>query len=64
MSNEGIVKFFDKIKNYGFITSEDKDYFVHITAVKNGGTITQGDKVSFEPTQGDRGLKAIEVEKI
>lgn len=61
--SEGVVKFFDKVKNYGFITSEDKDYFVHITAVKDG-EITQGDKVKFEPTEGDRGLKAIEVEKI
>ena len=61
--SEGVVKFFDKVKNFGFITSEDKDYFVHITAVKDG-EIAQGDKVKFEPTEGDRGLKALDVEKI
>ncbi len=59
----GTVKFFNIMKNYGFISGDDgKDYFVHGSAVS--GAISQGDRVSFLPQQGDRGLKAVSVEKI
>lgn len=61
---EGTVKFFNESKNFGFIAGEDgKDYFVHINEVKKG-PIAEGDKVSFTPEQGDKGLKAVNVEKI
>ena len=59
----GTVKFFNRIKNFGFITGDDgKDYFVHVSGLKPGITITEGDKVSFEATEGERGLKAENVE--
>ncbi len=62
---EGTVKFFNNMKNYGFITGDDgKDYFVHVSGLKEGVNIKEGDRVSFEIVQGDRGLKAEEVEKI
>lgn len=62
---EGTVKFFNSMKNFGFIAGEDgKEYFVHSSGLKEGTSITEGDKVSFKPTQGDRGLKAEEVEKV
>ncbi|MGV8177053.1 MAG: cold-shock protein [Candidatus Bilamarchaeaceae archaeon] len=61
---EGTVKFFNATKNFGFITGDDgKDYFVHITGVVGGVPLRDGDKVKFEPTQGDKGLKADKVEK-
>ena len=62
---EGTVKFFNSMKHFGFIAGDDgKEYFVHSSGLKEGTSITEGDKVSFKPTQGDRGLKAEEVEKV
>jgi len=62
---EGTVKFFNSMKHFGFIAGDDgKEYFVHSSGLKEGTSITEGDKVSFKPTEGDRGLKAEEVEKV
>ncbi len=62
---EGTVKFFNDRKNFGFIAGDDgKEYFVHQSGLKEGTTITEGDKVSFEVVEGDRGPKAENVEKI
>lgn len=61
---EGTVKFFDEGKGFGFITGSDgKDYYVHSSKIKEGVSITEGDKVSFKAVEGDKGLKAEEVEK-
>ena len=61
---EGTVKFFNEAKGFGFITADDgKDYYVHSSGVKEGVSITEGDKVSFKIVEGDRGPKAEEVEK-
>ncbi len=63
MSN-GTVKFFNESKGFGFITPDDgsKDVFVH----KNGltDTITEGDKVSYDVEEGQKGLNAVNVKKI
>ena len=62
---EGTVKFFNNMKHFGFIAGDDgKEYFVHASGLKEGTSITEGDKVSFKVVQGDRGLKAEEVEKV
>ena len=62
---EGTVKFFNSMKHFGFIAGDDnKEYFVHSSGLKEGTSITEGDKVSFKVVQGDRGLKAEEVEKV
>ncbi len=62
---EGTVKFFNSTKNFGFITGEDgKDYFVHASALKEGTRLRDGDKVSFEATKGEKGMKAEKVEKL
>ena len=62
---EGTVKFFDSMKHFGFIAGDDgKEYFVHSSGLKEGTSILEGDKVSFKVVEGDRGLKAEEVEKI
>ena len=56
---KGIVKFFNNMKNYGFIQGEDgEDYFVHSSAVEDGVTLEDNDPVIFDGEKGDRGLKA------
>ena len=62
---EGTVKFFNSMKHFGFIAGDDgKEYFVHQSGLKEGTSITEGDKVSFNVVEGDKGLKAEQVEKI
>ncbi len=64
---KGTVKFFNNMRSYGFISGEDgKDYFVHVSGLKEGVTIEEGDKVSFKSVPGSkgRGPKAEQVEKI
>ena len=56
---KGKIKFFNESKGFGFVTGEDgKDYFVHQTGLEEGVTVTEGDSVTFEVEQGDRGPKA------
>ena len=62
---EGTVKFFNVMKHFGFISGDDgQQYFVHASGLKEGTSITEGDKVSFKVVQGDKGPKAEEVEKL
>lgn len=59
---EGKVKFFNRVKGFGFIQGDDgKDYFVHYTAVEKGVFLKENDRVTFEPVEGDRGWKAEKV---
>ena len=61
---KGKVKFFNEMKEYGFITGEDgKDYFVHKNALAEGTSLSENDDVSFDVEKGDRGLKAVNVVK-
>ncbi len=57
----GTVKFFNNAKGFGFITPDDgsKDVFVH----KNDLSIdiTEGDKVSFDVEESEKGLNAVNV---
>lgn len=56
---QGTVKWFNAQKGYGFIQPDDgsKDVFVHISAVERAGLggLNEGQKVSFEIEQGQRG---------
>ena len=62
---EGTVKFFNSMKHFGFIAGDDgKEYFVHASGLNAGVSIAEGDKVSFEVVEGERGLKAEKVEKV
>ena len=62
---EGTVKFFNSMKHFGFIAGEDgKEYFVHASGLKEGNSIAEGDRVSFNVVEGDKGPKADQVEKI
>jgi CspA family cold shock protein len=46
----GTVKFFNADKGFGFITPDGggADVFVHVSAVGRGGSLNEGDKVSYE----------------
>ncbi len=61
----GTVKFFNRTKKFGFITGDDgKDYFIHATGLMPNVTIDEGDKVSFEVVEGEKGPKADRVTKV
>jgi len=56
---EGIVKWFNSRKGYGFIKGDDgEDYFAHHTAVERGVFLRENDRVSFEAVQTEQGKQA------
>ena len=60
----GTVKWFNVKKGYGFITRDQgDDVFVHYRSIEGDGrrTISEGQRVSFIVTDGDKGLQADEV---
>ena len=60
---EGSVKFFNRKKGFGFIKGDDeKDYFVHFSALPQGTYLHDNDRVTFDVTEGERGLKAENVQ--
>ncbi len=64
---QGVVKWFNDAKGYGFITQEDgQDVFVHYSAIQGSGfrSLAEGDRVEFEVTQGPKGLQAANVKKV
>jgi CspA family cold shock protein len=68
MRVNGIVKFFNASKGFGFITPEDgsKDVFIHATALEQAGihALNEGERVSFvlEPDRKGRGMQAGQVQ--
>ncbi|MDO8508882.1 MAG: cold shock domain-containing protein [Nanoarchaeota archaeon] len=61
---KGTVKFFNEVKGFGFIVGEDgKEYFVHSTGLSSGVSLREGDSVTFEVEQGEKGPKASKVSK-
>ena len=63
--NKGIVKWFNNQKGYGFITMEDgTDIFVHWTGIvsdKKFKSIAEGQKVTFDIADGEKGKQAVNV---
>ena len=61
----GTVKWFNDSKGYGFITPADggEDLFVHFSGIAGSGfkTLSEGAKVEYEPTQGQKGPQATNV---
>lgn len=63
----GIVKWFNNEKGYGFIDHKSgEDIFVHYTAIKQDGykTLSEGEMVSFDLIETPKGLQAINVKSI
>jgi len=64
----GKVKWFNNAKGYGFINEEGKsdDLFAHYSAIEMEGykTLKAGQAVSFEITQGPKGLHAVKINSI
>jgi len=64
---EGVVKWFSAAKGYGFIKQENgQDLFVHFSSINMQGfrTLQEGDRVSFEIEETDRGPQAKNVTKL
>ena len=69
MRTKGTVKWFNDEKGYGFITPEDgsgRDCFVHHTAIQGDGfkSLTEGESVEFEVTEGQKGPAAANVVRL
>jgi cold shock protein len=63
---QGVVKWFNDSKGYGFISQEGgEDVFVHHTAIQMDGfrSLTEGERVEFDVTRGPKGLQAQNVRK-
>lgn len=60
----GTVKFFNNAKGFGFIAPDDgsKDAFVHISAIEKAGlgSLSEGQKVSYELLEGQNGKSSAE----
>ena len=59
--NNGIVKFFNDQKGFGFIkeSNSDQEYFVHVSGLTQD--IRENDEVTFDLQEGRKGLNAINV---
>jgi len=62
----GIVKWFNDAKGFGFITPDagGDDLFAHFSEIRANGfkTLAEGQRVSFEVTQGQKGLQASNIQ--
>ena len=60
---QGIVKWFNDGKGFGFIASEGKDYFVYFKEIQKDGfkSLKQGEKVKFTPGTSAKGPTATNV---
>lgn len=64
--SKGTVKWFSEQKGYGFIEQEDgKDIFVHYSSINSAGfkTLSEGDQVTYDVEDGERGPVAKNVVK-
>lgn len=62
----GVVKSYSAKNGYGFVISDDVEYFFRYTDIqgKKYPCCTKGEKVSFFPVNGDKGLRATRVNSL
>lgn len=65
---EGQVKWFNNAKGYGFVGRDDggQDVFTHFSSIQGDGykTLSEGDRVTFDIIQGDKGAQADQVKVV
>jgi len=62
---KGTIKWYSGMKGYGFIAGEDeKEVFVHRTAVPEGTSLNEGDPVEYDVEDSDRGQRATNLKKL
>jgi CspA family cold shock protein len=68
MKEQGVVKWFNASKGYGFIERDEtgKDVFVHFTGILAEGykTLREGQRVQFKIEEGKKGLQAVDVTEL
>jgi len=64
--DNGVIKFFNDEKGFGFITDNEsgQDVFFHISNVISDAEIKKGDQVEFEVIEGKKGLMAVKIKPI
>jgi len=62
----GVVKWFNSRKGFGFISADEKDYFVHFSGIISDGfkELQEFDQVEFRIQEDEKGQKAVDVEVV
>lgn len=64
--NNGTVKWFNSSKGFGFITNDEtgEEVFVHFSGIATDGfkTLDDGQRVTYDTVQGNRGMQAVNVQ--
>ena len=62
----GKIKWFNPTKGHGFIEQEDKDVFLHVSALEKAGidTLTEGEEIEFEIGENKGKKNAINIKRV